>query len=264
MKITIGKLRALLIESIEVGKHQIKVRDDVIWSRDGETYEVMWGSSASNKNDALDSAESEKTDRRRGTIIPSKWYAYIIQNQSNKIQYVPIFELTQKPVAVVDLNLTKHFHQYVSDPFDPKYAIRFVENPSSLPNAERIGNHHQMPNGVYAFVFTKDVYQMLIGNDDKGMGIYFEDIAVTTKHGYILKCNFKNPLVLNKKSWNTVKSMAAIKGHVETQQYLLGQKYDAIIDPYVLIEYEIPQICFLTNDSFQVVEKLIDMKPVKN
>lgn len=151
-----------------------------------------------------------------------------------------------------------HLSTYVSDSHNPQYAIRFVESLGQTPDASRVGNHDVVPNGVYAFAFTQGVYDLFNGDDESGYGVYLEDIGVGASNSFIMKCTIKKPLVLNSRSWQRLSDRVSTMGHVKVQEELVAQGYDAIIDPEdVIDEVDLPQVCFLINDAFEVIEKVM-------
>lgn len=160
--------------------------------------------------------------------------------------------------------------KYISTPNNPAYAIRFVDNPGHVPDASRAGNHNTVINGVYAFIATtpviEDIIAALEGNEEwdysSGLFVYLEDI-LAGNFFFVLKNEAKKAqTVKDQERWKKIERWVTSYGSVETQQNYINKGWDAIIDPHDIIDRcgVAPQICFLTNEAFSIVEGPIEVE----
>jgi len=151
-----------------------------------------------------------------------------------------------------------YLRKYISSLDLPLYCIRFVSSTENIPNVD--DNEVSVSfTGIFAFPATKEFIESLIsineGNFKNHVLIQYMNKIIpnkeSTRYFFILKNISKNPLVLSK---NKIDIKKLLKYDDSITDKLINKGYDCVYDKLGGTTNIAPEICFLTNDAFQIVE----------
>jgi hypothetical protein len=260
MKLTVSELKELIVECINSFPRNEKIvklsesrkyslRDDVGYQHSGIWYKII----KMNGDDVV-------LQRTGADSLDGETYADTVKRITDAPREIVCKLSDLTPTPSIPKYSISEFKKYVSSAVRPNYLIRFTSNPYEHRSVSELTMHDTVPTGMYAFPFTEEIACAISGDDDIGLGVYLEDIAVSFKYAAILETNFQNPLLLNRELWNDIEDLVKKEGSQGATEILLKRGHDALIDTSGIIDgmgtAGEMQVCVLKDSAIKFVKTL--------